>query len=150
MSTPTTLSIPCRLLQLCPSHVDSYNFVAPMSTPTTLSPMSTPTTSSIPCRLLQLCQSHVDNFVNPMSTPTAHVDTHNLVNPMSTPTTLSLPFRPLQLCRPCRLLQLCRPCPTSTEDTNLGRYSTALYKPKIPKACVEIFSVYPSFTSGRL
>ena len=112
-------------------HVDSYNFVAPMPTPTTLSPMSTPATPSIPCRLLQLCRSHGDsyNFVAP-STPTT------LSTSRQTPTTWqshadkfvnsSLKFRKFEIpCRlnvvallatpynfvaPCRLPQLCRPC----------------------------------------
>jgi hypothetical protein len=45
---------PCRLLQRCRSHVDSYNFVAPCRLLQLCRPVSTPTT----------WQSHADKFVN--------------------------------------------------------------------------------------
>ena len=102
MSTPTTSSLPCRLLQLCRPcrllqlcqfHVDSCNFVAPMATPTTLSPPSTPTTLSTSRQTPTTWQSHADKFVNSsLKFRKFEIPCRlNVVALLATPTTLSPP-----------------------------------------------------------
>ena len=117
MSTPTTSSLPCRLLQLCRPcrllqlcqfHVDSCNFVAPMATPTTLSPPSTPTTLSTSRQTPTTWQSHADKFVNSsLKFRKFEIPCRlNVVALLATPYNFVAPCRLPQLCRPCQLLQL--------------------------------------------